>query len=648
LFGEGAGRALAYAIAGHHAGLPDWTGGPGALRSRLETAGQRKLLERARAGGLPDDLVQAVRPPIDPDYVREPARQAFWIRMLFSTLVDADFLDTEAYFEPEQAALRSRRPSLASLRPALDAHLDRLLAEAPDTPVNRIRRALLDACRRAATLPPGLFTLTAPTGSGKTLASLAFAMEHSERHGLRRVIYVIPYTSIIEQTADVFRTVFGDRGDVVVEHHSNLDPERETLVTRLATENWDAPVIVTTTVQFFESIFAAKPSKCRKLHNVCGSVVILDEAQLLPVGHLRPILWALDELMARYRVSIVLSTATQPALGERAGFPGLRAEAREIVPEPEQWRRALRRVRVERLHDLRRSVEWPELAEMLRAEPKVLVIVDRRDSAQELHAHMPAGTLHLSALMCPAHRSEVLERIRAALQERDAPVRVVSTQLVEAGVDLDFPVVFRAVAGLDSVAQAAGRCNREGLLPQPGRLVLFRAPLEPPAGILRLAAQIATPLLDGEDPLTLANFERYFRALYWSRTGRLDEAGLLEGQRLLARPDGAFAFRTAARAFRIIGQDQIPVLVPYGEGPRLAREIEAAAAAGAGLGRLLRRAQRFVVSVYPKTAAALLAAGAGRELVPGLIELVDRRLYDRDLGLRSRLLIDYDPNELVV
>ncbi|MCS7268198.1 MAG: CRISPR-associated endonuclease Cas3'' [Geminicoccaceae bacterium] len=649
--GEGAGRALAFVVAGHHAGLPDWTGATGgALEHRLKRARERDVLGRVRRGGAPAALLD--RAPPAPGRICErvcrPERQAFWIRMVFSALVDADFLDTERFMDPERAAARPNGVSIEALRRILDRYLEELSARAPSTPVNRLRAEVLRACRDRARDTPGLFTLTVPTGGGKTLSSLAFALAHACAHGLRRVVYAIPYTSIIEQTADVFRDVFRDRPEVVVEHHSNLAPERETTATRLASENWDAPIVVTTTVQLFESLFAAKPSRCRKLHNLARSVVVLDEAQLLPVDHLRPILFALDELVARYGTTVVISTATQPALSSREGFKGLSAPARELAPDPEALRRRMRRTRFELLQELQ-PITWPDLAARLRAERRVLAIVDRRDAARELAALMPEDTFHLSALMCPAHRSAVLGAIRAALAEPERPVRVVSTQLVEAGVDLDFPVVFRAVAGLDSIAQAAGRCNREGHLADFGRVVVFRPPTEPPPGILRIAAEIGRKLLTAlPDPLAQEAFERYFRELYWSRGERLDSAQLLTGEKLLARPDLAFAFRTAAERFRMIPDEQVPVLVPWAEGRHLAGEIAARATAGAGLRALLRRAQRFLVGVYRRTASAMLRAGAVRELVPGLLWLEDARLYDERFGLRIDRLGAYEPSELLV
>jgi len=495
---------------------------------------------------------------------------------------------------------------------------------------------------------PGLFTLTVPTGGGKTLASLAFALRHACKHELDRVIYAIPYTSIIEQTADVFRGVFVHLGEAVVEHHSSLAPEKETNATRLASENWDAPIVVTTTVQLFESLYAARTSRCRKLHNLVKSVIVLHEAQLLPPAHLRPILFSLDELMARYGATVVVSTATQPALKKRRGFRGLEACARELAPEPEGLRQRLRRVHIERLHDLDRSVAWDELADHLSREPRVLCIVDRRDAARDLYALLPEGTFHLSALMCPAHRSEVLAKIRAALDQAGQSVRVVSTQLVEAGVDLDFPVVYRAIAGLDSIAQAVGRCNREGGL-ELGRVVVFRAPQPPPRGLLSMAAGIGDRLLrqDLEDPLTLEAYDRYFRDLYWSK-GDLDEGRIVSGvNSLLARSDCAFAFRTAAERFRLIQQEQNPILVPWGEASKIAAQIRAIAAAGRSLRGMMRRAQRWIVSVYPRTKAGLVQAGAASELVPGLLWLDDQHLYDRVTGLRADKLAEYAPQELI-
>jgi len=648
--GDGNGRILAYCIAGHHAGLTDWASsdaGLGSLDQRLARARTLDLLGCAKSGDPPASLLRAPTPTDGPRDL-DSAACAFFTRMIFSALVDADFLDTEVYFDRARTDARSGWPPLRALLPVLDAYVDAMSAhcrrERPG-PVNEARAEVLAACRERAMLAPGLFTLTVPTGGGKTLSSLAFALRHARAHNLRRVVYAIPYTSIIEQTADIFREVFAPLGEVLVEHHSSLAPNRETNRSRLASENWDAPLIVTTTVQLFESLFASKTSRCRKLHNLANSVLILDEAQLLPSHFLRPILFALDELMGRYGVSVVLSTATQPALMQRPGFPGLRAPPRELAPDPERHRRALRRIRIERLHGLNEAVTWPELAGLLVAEPRALCVVDRRAAARDLHALMPPGTFHLSALMCPAHRSSVLADIRAALQSDGVLVRVVATQLVEAGVDLDFPVVFRAVAGLDSIAQAAGRCNREGRLSEPGRVVVFRAPHEPPPGILRQAAQISLPALRtaDEDPLTLDAFSRFFADLYWSQGSNLDREHIVSGSAPLLGHGLDFRFRTAAEKFRIIEADQMPVVVPYGDGMPRAREVERY-----GLSReRLRGLQRFIVGVFRHSAPALLADGAIREIAPGLFLLDNRRLYT-DVGLDLRRSAVYAPEDLML
>ncbi len=509
-----AGRLLAYIAAGHHAGLPDWASDRTGNRALVQRLADIQRLEEAKAGGIPEDVL-AQPFPVEKPRGLDPA---FWVRMLFSCVVDADFLDTEAFFDPERAGARTTYPALSELKAPFEAYMARKQAAAPNTPVNRIRKAIFERCVEQAGASPGCFSLTVPTGGGKTLSSMAFALHHAAIHGHRRVIYVIPYTSIIEQTADQFRAIFGD---AVVEHHSNLDPGDEKLEntrSRLACENWDAPLVVTTSVQFFESLFAARPGRCRKLHNVAGSMVILDEAQLLPPEFLRPILFVLDELRTHYGVTLLLSTATQPALGPHTSsgfvFDGLEG-IREIVPDPAALSRDLQRVEVRRSDKLGQALEWEELARCLAEHPSVLCIVNRRDDARRLWSLMPEGTFHLSALMCGAHRSRRIAEIKSRLAAGQ-PTRVISTQLVEAGVDLDFPVVYRAMAGLDSIAQAAGRCNREGLLAR-GTVVVFTPPTQPPAGVLRHAAEVGERLLAQEtaDPLAPERFTAFFRELYW-------------------------------------------------------------------------------------------------------------------------------------
>jgi CRISPR-associated endonuclease/helicase Cas3 len=637
-----AGRLLAYIAAGHHAGLPDWEAdrtGQAALSQRLL---HTELLAAALANDIPAKILEQ-QFPVEKPTGRDPA---FWLRMLFSCVVDADFLDTEDFFEPERATLRSDYSAVSELLAPFSAYMQDKARE--NTEVNRIRAGVLARCIAKAKDPPGIFSLTVPTGGGKTLSSMAFALHHAAIHGQQRVIYVIPYTSIIEQTADQFRQIFGT---AVVEHHSNLDvtdEERETPRSRLACENWDAPVIVTTNVQFFESLFASRTSRCRKLHNIAGSVVVLDEAQLLPPEFLRPILKTLDELRKHYGVTILLCTATQPALGPHKStgftFEGLE-DIHEIMEDPAGLFDSLKRVEVELPKNIHKPRTWEELAEELAQKPSVLCIVNRRDDCRILWSLMPKGTFHLSALMCGAHRSRRIAEIKARL-EAGRPTRVISTQLVEAGVDVDFPVVYRAMAGLDSIAQAAGRCNREGLL-EKGTLSLFTPPSRPPAGVLRQAAEIGARLLSaaGTDPLAPRLFIEFFRELYWLQgEDRLDACNILRD--LKPENEFRFSFRTAAAKFKLIDDThQAPVIVTYGEeGAKLVEQL-----ARLGPERwLLRRLQRYVVNLPKFLHKRLCAEGAIREIHADIFVQGHGALYDDNLGFCPDKSIIYDPDELIV
>ncbi|WP_313953100.1 CRISPR-associated helicase Cas3' [Accumulibacter sp.] len=642
------GQLLAYLIAGHHAGLPDWNPGqaPGAALSQ-ELKNEAATLAQAIAGGVP----QAILAPsiaLGSPTIRKSEDLHFWLRMLFSCLVDADFLDTEAFMADGRAEMRGGYPEILVLREAFERHMASRFAIA-DTPVKRLRGEILARCIKHAAQPPGLFSLTVPTGGGKTLASLGFALHHAEQHGLRRVIYVIPYTSIIEQTADVFRGVFdGLDASPVIEHHSNIEAENETARSRTACENWDAPIVVTTNVQFFESLYAARPSRCRKLHNIANSVVVLDEAQLLPPEHLAPILDALRQLIAHYRVTVVLSTATQPELHKtrsdafgRVLLQGL-GEARELAPDPARLYRDLERVTVELPESPQQRCSWQTIAGELAEHERVLCIVNRRDDAATLWGLLPEGALHLSARMCGAHRAEVIAEIRRRLIARE-PVRVVSTQLVEAGVDLDFPVVYRAMAGLDSIAQAAGRCNREGRLPQKGRVVVFNPPQPSPSGLLLKAEQAAEIVLMGAagEPLTPLQFERYFDCFYGG-VNSYDKELVME---LLQRDAalGQIQFRSAAQAFRLIPDEgQRPVMVTWGQGRSLVELLKKT-----GPNRdLMRKLQRHTVSLHEYQWKLLLSRGDLEWHRDFLIQKSDV-LYHSVLGLLPEVP-DYAPSSLVV
>lgn len=521
---------LQFVVAGHHAGLAN--GGEeeqsrrSSLRDRL-VAAVPDYSAYAGHVGLPADLPSprlARHTGTGGRSNRAGFQAAFFTRMVFSCLVDADYLDTEAFYDRVEGRpmRRAAPPALAYLKTKLHAYLADLVAQAADTLVNRERAAILAACREKAQEKPGLFTLTVPTGGGKTLASLAFALEHALAHGLERVIYVIPYTSIIEQNAAVFREVLG--AEAVLEHHSAfIDDPKSGLEARdkmrLAMENWDATVVVTTAVQFFEFLFADRPSRCRKLHNTAKSVVILDEAQTLPLPLLRPCVAALDELARNYGTSVVLCTATQPALietdDEHTSFKGGFRDVREIAPEPKRLYQAFKRVTVEQLGEL----DDGALAARLREHEQALCIVNTRMHARELYDLLAGeeGCYHLSALMCPKHRSVRLETIRGALKAGQRCV-IISTSLVEAGVDVDFPVVYRAEAGLDQIAQAAGRCNREGRLSQ-GRVFVFRSAGRQIIGEQNWRAKAAAGVFRRhDDPLALEAIEGFFDEVYWAES----------------------------------------------------------------------------------------------------------------------------------
>jgi CRISPR-associated endonuclease/helicase Cas3 len=641
------GHVLAYLIAGHHAGLDDWHSG---LKERLNSADSQEELRSALAG-VPEAHQGILHPtlPVAPRIPGGEAGFALWVRMLFSCLVDADFLDTEAYFDAGKPARRSGFPTLAQILAAFDQHMNTKAAEAPATPVNVLRADILRQCRTKAALAPGFFSLTVPTGGGKTLSSLAFALEHAKVHGQRRIVYAIPYTSIIEQTAEVFRGTFAVLGDeVLIEHHSQADApsgSAETARSRLACDNWDAPLIVTTNVQLFESLFAAKTSRCRKLHNLAGSIIVLDEAQQLPPAFLNPILGVLKLLVNYYGVTVVLCTATQPALTQTDCFDPARNingldNVREITDDPDHLYRQLDRVQVELPADWHTVTQWADVADRVNQEDCVLTIVSTRKSARELHRLLPEGTLHLSALMCGAHRKAVIDIIRARLRaKRDGtdnqPLRVVSTQLVEAGVDLDFPVVYRALAGLDSIAQAAGRCNREGLMPDKGRVVVFVPPERPPAGQMRKAADACVSVLHGRsgDPLERGLFTRYFQQFYHSVN--LDEKGVAAMLKIDDRKTLAVQFRSAAEAFKLIDDsNHASVVVRYApHRERLDRWLGQLLSSGPERW-LMRKLQRYTVSIPQRLADTMLTQGSLTLPMPGLYVQVDAdNLYDPVLGL---------------
>lgn len=647
------GKILAAVVAAHHGGLADGI----ELVRRLESADCTLPKDwDAVTGPLPQ---VAALSPTCPHKLGGPKGFAasFLTRMVFSCLVDADFLETERFYAEAggQPVERGGYLGLDVLRNRLRAHMAASYGRVEPTPLNMLRRQVLDTLIAKAVLPPGLFTLTVPTGGGKTLASLSFALEHAVHRDLRRVIYVIPFTSIIEQTAEVFRTALGT-SDGILEHHASFDWDRfdrdgegrdGLAKLRRAAENWEAPVVVTTAVQFFESLFANRPSRCRKLHNIAGSVVVLDEVQTLPLHLLRPCMAVLDELARNYRVSVVLCTATQPALREIDGFKNGFAigEERELAPEPRRLYAALKRVSVEHPPE---PVADELLAARFAEQPQMLCIVNSRAHARTLFAairHLP-GAAHLTTLMCPRHRRTVLADLRARLANGQ-PVRLVATSLIEAGVDISFPEVWRAAAGLESVAQAAGRCNREGL-PALGRVVVFvPAEAKPPHELKQRWEAAGRVFGRRADPLGLDVVADYFQELYWQRGETAFDTAIVDDRPGILRAiaeratSWAFPFAAVAAAFRMIDQAMEPVAVPWRGDPaddEAERLLTRIAAMDRPRAEDLRRLQQYVVPIPRAAREEWLATGVLQRAHPALgdavLRFADLAHYDAETGVQ--------------
>ena len=615
--------SAAFAVAGHHGGLPDG-GGQGDHYEDNTLCGRMK---KAALGKLEpyEAWRQEIQLPVIhrkefPNFLEE----IFFTRMLYSCLVDADFLDTET-FMAGKVQERGGGDPIEVLGDKLQAHVSGWFP--PKTELNRERCAMLERCmEQGERQPPGLYTLTIPTGGGKTTASLAFALCHARTHGLRRLIYVIPYTSIIEQNAQVFRDILGEKN--VLEHHSgvlyDIDDEARPENARLAraTENWDMPVVVTTAVQFFESLFANRSSQCRKLHNLAQSVIIFDEAQMLPVPYLRPCVYAISQLVKDYGASAVLCTATQPALDGifREFLPD--KPAVELCPSEAIHQEVFQRVTFRREGKL----SWEAVAERISGQKQALCVVNSRKSAQAVYALLvKEGAFHLSTLMYPAHRKAVLTEIRARLRD-SLPCRVVSTSLIEAGVDVDFPAVFREEAGLDSILQAAGRCNREGKRPGGESIVTIFQSDAPSPSLFEIPVAAGRQALSRCDrPDSPEAIRCYFQEL-------LDLKGpeALDQKNILTVMEREFMpFRRIAERFHLIDSETKTVYIPLGEGEDLVRRLRS----GERSRELFRALGQYGVSVYPQHYAALDLAGDLEVLEDGSAVLTNLALYDSRTGL---------------
>ncbi|CAM4129934.1 CRISPR-associated helicase Cas3' [Psychrobacter arenosus] len=584
------GVLLAYTIAGHHTGLPDWMSDKGScLYARLnsdetrvevkETLENLPMSFKDKLEKLPHILLASYNSSLNLENCH------IWVRFLFSCLVDADFLDTEHFMSPHQTKLRGNYPNLDELQHRLNKFMAGLQDTAKETAVNRIRRDIYDQCVDAGKIEDSIFTLTVPTGGGKTLSSMAFALTHAQTFSKQRIIYAIPFTTIIEQNAQVFKKVFDPKNTnaCVIEHHSNLDQplSQETSRSRLATENWDAPIIVTTNVQLFESLFASRTSQCRKIHNIANSVIVLDEAQKIPRDFQKPITDMMRELSRHYGVTWLLCTATQPKLDEHSDafgntiFEGLPSPYR-IIEDEEGLASQLKRVNINFACEIDRWT-WEQTALHICSESEkcALAIVNTRNDASDLYKQIRALSseaivIHLSASMSPMHRELMIVFINQVLNKYhagklDVPFYVVSTQLIEAGVDVDFPVVYRAMSGLDSIAQSAGRCNREGKLCGLGKVVVFQPEKDAPQGELLQAQQTTYEILDDikDNPLSPQAYYQYF-ALFNSK-GNPDKHGI--SKLLTAKKETgtelAISFRTASEQFNLINNSGVTIICPF-------------------------------------------------------------------------------------
>ncbi len=621
LYGQSTDNLIVNQIISHHTGLHDYDEINGILNAVMPKEiicdEEKKALNKAPFAIMRNDFHHLSR-------------------MLFSCLVDADYLDTEAFMDSESYALRQNKFDLTTLLPMLEARLKSFKATSNGSDVNDIRNQVQQICREKADSPIGFYSLTVPTGGGKTLSALLWAMKHAIHNNQKRIIIAIPYTSIIMQTASVLRSIFGDEN--VLEHHSNVDPQkirderlRERL--KLATENWDYPIVVTTNVQLFESMFANKPSVCRKLHNIANSVVILDEVQTLPMGYLQPIVDSLKTYNRLFNVSVMLTTASQPVLSgliegcnPKSAFSGIE-HVTEIIPPNLRLHERLRRVELNIDND---GKSYDEVAEMLMRHKRVLCITNTRRDAKELYRRLPKEgiTLHLSKSMCPAHIRDTIAQIKEALSDdSQETVRVVSTQLIEAGVDIDFPVVYRQEAGLDSILQAAGRCNREGKR-NISTTYVFSLTKEHnlPIDEMRAANDARLSLHTESDWFAPDTMVEFFRQLY-CKTDSFDIKGIKE---LLYNPC-ELSFAEGAKEFRLINDSCISVIVCWKDSLDLVSQL---LKNGPSYG-LMKKLAQYTVGIYPSDFKKLKDMGVVDEKKEGFFVVDYPQQYDQYTGLQS-------------
>lgn len=624
---------LEYCIAGHHAGLADFgcsfdTAGDATLMGR-----RQKKISDYTAYKTEIEIPEISSDPFDLSKTANPDFSlSVFMRMVYSCLVDADFLDTEAFMN-EGKEERDSGESIEILLEKLEKHISGWLNNWDTDTVNGRRSEILRSCLKKGKSPKGLFRLTVPTGGGKTIASLAFALRHAMENQMDRVIYVIPYTSIIEQNAKVFRAILGDAN--VLENHCNVDYEseennaEELRAMQLAAENWEKPVVVTTNVQFFESLFANKSSKCRKLHNIANSVIIFDEAQMLPNDYLKPCIAMIEELINNYGASVVLCTATQPAL--TSFFQG-EISATELCPRMQEQFAFFKRTVFEDLGVVTEDC----LIKQLQEEQQALCIVNTKKRAQRIYKELKGeGVYHLSTSMYPVHRKRVLDEIREKLRSNEKCI-LISTSLVEAGVDLDFHSVYRELAGVDSMIQAAGRCNREGLREaENSKVFIFR--FEEKEAVLGQRQQIDAAkslIADGRDLSDMETITKYFEMLYHIKGDSLDKKKILDE---FTNKKMKYNFAKVGKEFKLIEQNTKTIFVNREEtADEILQELQRKGFTRSGM----RRASQYCINVYDQTFDKMYGAGMLQPVSEDMKDfyvLTDNSRYTKEMGLELEI-----------
>ena len=619
LYGKTATDLLCNQIVSHHTGLHDYYEMDGILNKEIPL-GVNQCVEKIRLN----------KPPFALD-LKDFNHLS---RVLFSCLVDADYLDTELFMDEESARKRINDIKLVSLLPLLETYIDNLQTCSAESEVNAIRRIVQERCVSTADMAKGFYSLTVPTGGGKTLSSLVWALRHAVHNGMKRIIIAIPYTSIIVQTASILKKIFGEES--VLEQHSNFDPQslkgkEMQHKAKLATENWDYPIVVTTNVQLFESMLSNKPSDCRKLHNIVNSVIILDEVQTLPTDYLQPIVDALKSYQRMFGISVLFTTASQPVLSgliegckPRAAFQGI-DNITEIIPKEYALHDRLRRVRLDIDNT---GSTYDEIANRLSRHDKVLCIVNTRNDAREIFKRLPKEglTIHLSRMMCPRHVSKAIQEIKQALSDNsETVIRVVATQLIEAGVDIDFPVVYRQEAGLDSILQAAGRCNREGKLDIATTYVFSLSVEHKLYGSIIDANNARLNMVNVNDWFAPETMTEYFRQLY-CRKETFDKKDL---KTLLYKPT-EICFAEAAKEFKLIEETGKTVYVNMDDSLELVERLKSDGITYS----LMKKLSQYSVNIHERDFQKLLSYGAIEEVIDGIYVVNDRAQYDENIGLR--------------